>query len=106
MKAKDALEVAHGDSLLDQVQGLQEKAPSILVKAEAKGDLRAALGAIREARGNLELLAKLLGMMTEKGRQDGDQRQINFIIGKGYADSEWGEGSGMVTVSEVRSFAR
>ena len=56
-KAKETGEVAHGDSLLDQVRSLQGKALAILVMAEAAGDLRVALGAIREARGNLELVA-------------------------------------------------
>jgi len=37
-----------------------------LSKAEQAGDLRTALGAIREARGNLELLAKLLGELAEQ----------------------------------------
>ncbi len=51
---------AEAGTLLDQVSALQERAMSILAKAEADRDLRAALAAIREARGNLELLAKLL----------------------------------------------
>jgi DNA polymerase/3'-5' exonuclease PolX len=48
------------------VQGLQGRALTILDKAETAGDLRTALGAIREARGNLELLAKLLGELDER----------------------------------------
>ena len=47
VKGKDAEEVAHGDSLLDQVRSLQGKALAILVQAEAAGDLRTALGAVR-----------------------------------------------------------
>lgn len=64
-KAKEAQEVTQADNLLDQVRDLQKKALSILSKAEAEKDYRAATGAIREARGCLELLARLLGGLKE-----------------------------------------
>jgi hypothetical protein len=48
------------------VRDLQRRALEILDKAEEAGELRTALGAIREARGNLELLAKLLGELDER----------------------------------------
>src|SRR3712207_3352489 len=64
--AQAAEEVAQADDLLEQVQNLQSRALAILDKAETAGDLRTALGAIREARGNLELLAKLLGELDER----------------------------------------
>lgn len=64
--AEKAAEVAEAGDLLDQVRGLQGRALGILDKAEGTGDLRTALGAIREARGNLELLAKLLGELDER----------------------------------------
>ena len=64
--AQAAEEVAQADELLQQVRDLQGRALAILGKAEAAGDLRTALGAIREARGNLELLAKLLGELDER----------------------------------------
>jgi hypothetical protein len=64
--AKAAEEVAEADSLLERVRDLQYKALGILNKAEEAGELRTALGAIREARGNLELLAKLLGELDER----------------------------------------
>ncbi|MDA2918729.1 hypothetical protein MYX76_04435 [Desulfobacterota bacterium AH_259_B03_O07] len=64
-KAKEAQEIAKADSLLEQVKSLQNRALNILSQAEETGDLRTALGAIREARGNLELLAKLLGELNE-----------------------------------------
>jgi len=60
-KAKEAQEIAKADSLLEQVKSLQDRALDILSQAEESGDLRTALGAIREARGNLELLGKLAG---------------------------------------------
>jgi hypothetical protein len=65
--AQAAEEVAQADILLDQVRDLQARAHRILDKAESAGDLRAALGAIREVRGNLELLAKLLGELQQEG---------------------------------------
>ena len=37
---------------------------AILARAERSGDLRTAFSAIREARGNLELLAELLGRLN------------------------------------------
>ncbi len=85
-----------GDGLLDQLQQLQAKALGILARAESAGDLRSALGAIREVRSTLELVAKVTGELRDKGRQDGDQQvQVNFVIGKGYVDRldgpEWSE---------------
>jgi hypothetical protein len=65
VKGREAREVANADDLLQAVQDLQARAWSILSTAEDAGDLRTALGAIREARGNLELLAKLMGKLHE-----------------------------------------
>jgi hypothetical protein len=73
VKASDAAEVAQADNLLEQVKSLQARALTILDKAEASGDLRTALSAIREARGNLELLAKLLGELQQEGT-------INLVV--------------------------
>ena len=67
VKAQEAHEVAQADNLLEQVKSLQTRALSILDRADAAGDLRTALSAIREARGNLELLAKLLGELQQEG---------------------------------------
>lgn len=64
-KAKEAKEMTQAETLLHQLKELQEKAMSILSKAEASQDWRTALGAIREARGCLELLAKLLGEIND-----------------------------------------
>jgi len=72
-RAREAEEVSRADDLLAQVRGLQDRALAILGKAEDSGDLRAALGAIREARGNLELLAKLLGELDERP-------QVNVLV--------------------------
>jgi len=64
-KAQEAQEVARGDALLAQVRELQARATSILDAAERSGDLKTALAAIAQARGCLELLAKLLGELQE-----------------------------------------
>jgi hypothetical protein len=64
--AEQAAEVTEASNLLAQVQDLQGRALTILDKAEGTGDLRTALSAIREARGNLELLAKLLGELDDR----------------------------------------
>lgn len=73
VQAQEAEEVARADKLLDEVRSLQARALTILDKAENSGDLRTALGAIREARGNLELLAKLLGELD-------DRPQVNVTL--------------------------
>ncbi len=65
VNAKKAKEIAHADGLLEQVEDLQLRAMNILTKAEAKEDFRAATSAIREARGCLELFAKLVGELKE-----------------------------------------
>ena len=64
--AVKAAEVVEADNLLHQVGDLQRRALAILDKAEETGELRTALSAIREARGNLELLAKLLGELDDR----------------------------------------
>jgi hypothetical protein len=64
--AEKAAEVVEANNLLDQFGDLQRRALAILDKAEEAGELRTALSAIREARGNLELLAKLLGELDER----------------------------------------
>jgi hypothetical protein len=64
-RAAEASEVAHADNLLDQVRRLQASTLNILRKAEKAEEYRTALMAIREARGNLELLARLMGELNE-----------------------------------------
>lgn len=66
VKAHDAEEVADADRLLADLRTLQVRTLSILGRAEQAGALGVALGAIREARGNLELLAKLIGQLDER----------------------------------------
>src|SRR5215213_4549290 len=66
LKAREVEEVARADDLLDQVRNLQAHALDILERAEKSGDLRTALAAISQARGNLELLGKLAGELDER----------------------------------------
>jgi len=66
LKAREVEEAAQADDLLDQVRHLQAHALDILERAEKSGDLRTALAAISQARGNLELLGKLAGELDER----------------------------------------
>lgn len=65
--AQEAKVVAQADTLLSQVKDLQTKAWSLLQQAERAGDLRTALQGVREAKGCLELLAKLQGELAQEG---------------------------------------
>lgn len=66
IKAREAKEMEEGNNLLEQIRDLQKKALNILSKAESEKDYRAAIGAIREARGCIELLCKLSGQLDER----------------------------------------
>jgi len=61
-------EVDHADKLLRQVQDLRQRALSLLDRAEESGDLRTALIGIREARGCIELLAKVEGQLDDRAQ--------------------------------------
>ncbi len=63
--AHDAQEVAQADDLLSQIRDLQRRTLTMLTTAEKAGELPTALKAVREARSNLELLAKLQGQLQE-----------------------------------------
>lgn len=76
--AHDAEEVAHADSLLDQLAVLQADARRIQGKAEASRDYRAALAGIRELVRICELIAKLIGELDERPR-------VNVLV----ASPEW-----------------
>ena len=57
--ARDAERASRADSLLDRVEALQSRTLSILEATEETKDHRVALAAIREARGNLELIGEV-----------------------------------------------
>ena len=77
VKAQAAAEAAQADALLAQVVGLRDKALDVLDTAQGSDDLRVALGAIREARGCVELLAKLAGQLK-------DAPTVNILV-----SAEW-----------------
>jgi len=62
--AKAAVQVADADDLLTQLGLLRSKALGLLMKAEAAGDYRTALAGIREARGCIEVMAKMMGELA------------------------------------------
>jgi len=82
--AEKAHEVAEADDLIDQVRNLQQRALAILDRAEEAGELRTALAAISQARGNLELLGKLAGELAQGG-------QVNIHL-----NAEWIEIRGLI----------
>ena len=73
LKGQAAAEMSQADRLLADVRGLRETAYRLLLAAEAAGDLKTALLGVREARGCLELLAKLSGELDERP-------QLNLVI--------------------------
>ncbi len=66
VKAHEAQEVAVADDLLSQARNLQARTLSILDAAEASGEHRVALSAIREARTNLEAMSRMAGELQER----------------------------------------
>jgi hypothetical protein len=68
-RVRKANEAAHAETLLEallaDVRRLKKRAERIFLKAEKSGDDRIALAALREARGTVELLAKLAGELKE-----------------------------------------
>jgi len=72
-KSAAAVEIVEADNVLLQARDLQARALTILDQAEVAGELRTAISAIREARGCLELLARLLGEID-------DRPQLNLFI--------------------------
>ena len=66
VEAKQAVEAADADDLLGEVRDLQARTLAILEATEETHEHRVALAAIREARCNLELLARILGELDER----------------------------------------
>lgn len=60
VEAEGAKEVVRAGDLLDEVNSLKDRALTILDTAEKAEDWRTALGCIKEARGSIELLAKMI----------------------------------------------
>jgi hypothetical protein len=72
-KAAEKQDQALGDRLLNQLLELQSRTLALLAEAERDGDRRTRLGAIREARSNLELIGRFLGELS------GEETNINLI---------------------------
>ncbi len=66
VKALEAEEAAHADDLLGRVEDLHGRTLAILEAAEDAGELRTALAAIKEARGNLELVGRITKELDER----------------------------------------
>lgn len=62
-QAQAAEQATRAGALLEQVEGLRNKAVAILLRAEKSGELRTALHAIREARECIELLLEVEGRL-------------------------------------------
>ena len=63
VEAFNQSEIARGATLTERIDGLFEKASSLLQSMEEQKDFRGATGAIREMRGCLELLGKIAGQI-------------------------------------------
>ena len=70
---------AHEKSILSDMISLHKRTLALLEQAEQSGDLRSALAAIREARGNLELVGRATGELLPPQLQQ-------VYIGLGVAD--------------------
>jgi hypothetical protein len=82
LKAQEIEEVASADNLLGELRALQRRTLGILDKAEEAEDLKTALSATREARGNMELGAKLSQLIDERPQVNitFDQRVQQVIL--------------------------
>ncbi len=76
-----AREILQGDQLLEQVRDLNERTLRILQEAEKAGDSRTALVAIREARGNSELLCKMIiAIEAAKNDEREPERPVGEVL--------------------------
>jgi hypothetical protein len=66
VKAEEAVEALRAEDLLGELRALHLRTLRLLDQAEQTKQLGVAMTAIREARGNLELLAKLVGQLDTR----------------------------------------
>ncbi len=66
VEAQEARRVANADDLLTELESLYRRASGWLDQAEAQGDIRGAAAVMRELRGTLELIARILGEIREQ----------------------------------------
>jgi len=67
VQAIERVDSSSAEGLLRQMRSIQDRTLAILESAEKMRDLRTALAAIREVRSNLELLARLIGLLRPEG---------------------------------------
>ena len=79
-KAQEASEVVQADSLFEQAKKLEEKAWSLLCRAENEGDLRAAFQGIRACKDSLELFARVSGQLQPEKLLVQIEPAINAIV--------------------------
>jgi predicted RNA-binding Zn ribbon-like protein len=70
-KSQEAVEIAHGDDLVSELQQLASEARRLQAKAEADGDTRTAIAALRELTRLIELRARVAGELKD--------RQVNVL---------------------------
>ena len=70
-KSRDAVELVRGDDLVSELQRLASEARRLQAKAEADGDTRTAIAALRELTRLIELRARVLGELRD--------RQVNVL---------------------------
>jgi hypothetical protein len=70
-KSQEAVEIAHGDALASDLQQLASEARRLQAKAEADGDTRTAIAALRELTRLIELRARVAGELKD--------RQVNLL---------------------------
>ena len=82
VKAAEAQELAHGERLLDRVEGLVDEALGSLKRSKELGREKDVLGAIREGRNCLELVGRVTGELKES-KDSGPQTAFNMILAFG-----------------------
>jgi phage protein D len=66
VKAKEASEAAHADTLLNRIEELTQKAKQLLVFGQTEKQGKAWAAGLRELRKSLELLAKITGELESR----------------------------------------
>ena len=87
VEASRAMDAYEADDLLGRVEDLHRRTLAVLEAAEETGELRTALAAIREARGNLELVGRITKELD-------DRPQVNL-----YLSPEWIELRGLIVAA-------
>ena len=76
VRASEAQAVAHGSDLMSELQNLQERTLRVLAAEEKSGNARTALAAIKEARANMELMARMITAAASLPEQDDEYTRM------------------------------